>query len=197
MSQTATESAEHSAAPGLDVSSLPPLPDVGMRILRKFGDEFIDGNEVAAVIERDPAICARLIGLANSAYFNLTRPAADMRDIVNRVLGVDTVRSLAFALATQQAFDTSRCPAFDARRYWRSALMTGDSCSRIASVVDDLTEEQRDLAYVFGLCHNLGLLALACVEPERLSGVLARRVDEAEPLNEGIAAEFGFDCAAA
>ena len=155
-----------------NVRMLPPLPTVAVDIMSKLGDEFIDGNEVADVVAQDPAICARLISLANSAYFALRTPVCDMREVVNRVLGADTVRSMALALASQRVLDTKDCPAFDIREFWRVALGTAAAAKRIAAVVDEVSPVERDSAYAMGLCHDLGLMALVCLEPVRMQQAL-------------------------
>ena len=48
------------------IAALPPLPATAQEILTCFGDEFIDADKVTAVVEGDPGICGKLLGLANS-----------------------------------------------------------------------------------------------------------------------------------
>ena len=152
---------------------LPPLPEVAHEIIQRLDDEFIDGNTVADIVDKDPAISARLIGLANSAFFGLSQPVANMREVVNRVLGTNTVRSLAFALATQQLFDHRSCPAFDTHRYWIHCLTCALVCRQLASISPDLNETDREYAYLLGLCHNFGLMAIAHLHPRELNQALS------------------------
>lgn len=159
------------------VNMLPPLPAVAMQIIDRLGDEYVDGNEIADIVAQDPAISARLIGLANSAYFGLTVPTVDMRDVVNRVLGADSVRTLAFALATQQAFDTKRCKAFDPESFWSYSLRVATYSKRLAVTLEDKQEETPGIAFITGLCHALGLLVLAVLEPEQFSEMLEQTED--------------------
>ncbi|MEM9209171.1 MAG: HDOD domain-containing protein [Pseudomonadota bacterium] len=168
------------------IAALPPLPAAAEEILSQFGDEFIDAHQVTRVVERDPGICAKLLGLANSAYFNLANPVSELEEVVSRVLGVDTVRSLVFAMALRTSFDYHKCPAFDAQRFWLDALCVAEGCKRLAKSDEHLSEEGRNLAYAAGLCHNLGLLALAHIHPPRLNAVLAAR--DAEPSDARLAA---------
>ncbi|MEO0576654.1 MAG: HDOD domain-containing protein [Pseudomonadota bacterium] len=185
--------AQDSRKQAFDVSkidALPPLPETGMKIMRSFGDEFIDGNLVADIVAGDPAICARLIGIANSSYFNLREPVSDMRAVVNRVLGVDTVRTMAFALAVQRSFDTSRCPNFDSAQFWQRALGLADACQSVA-LLSNLAADARLLAHTLGLCGGLGLLALAALEPLRLDSVLAVHDVNSADIDHAVAEEFG------
>ncbi len=154
------------------IAALPPLPSTAQKILTCFGDEFIDADAVADVVEDDPAICARLLGLSNSSYFGLAEPVGDIREAIARVLGVDTVRSLVLAMAIQRSFDSHKCPAFNAERFWTRSLQTAECCKKIAAADENAEPAVRDLAYSTGLCHNLGLMALAHIEPERVNKVL-------------------------
>jgi HD-like signal output (HDOD) protein len=164
-----TETAQRIAA---SIAALPPLPTTAQKILTCFGDEFIDAEAVADVVENDPGICARLLGLSNSSYFGLAEPVTNIREAISRVLGVDTVRSLVLAMAIQRSFNSKKCPAFDAQRFWTRSLQTAECCKKIASADESSDAAVRDLAYSTGLCHNLGLMALAHMEPERTHNVL-------------------------
>lgn len=164
------------------IAALPPLPATAQEILTCFGDEFIDADKVTAVVEGDAGICAKLLGLANSAYFGLPEPVTAMSEVISRVLGVDTVRSLVLAMAIQQSFNSRRCPAFDAQSFWIRSLTTAECCKRLALADPRATDEVRDLAYSAGLCHNLGLMALAHMQPEETNAALA--IHAAEPGSE-------------
>lgn len=161
------------------IAVLPPLPVTAQKILTCFGDEFIDVDKVAEVVEGDPGICAKLLGLTNSAYFGLAEPLYNIREAIARVLGVDTVRSLVLAMAIQQSFNSKDCPGFKAERFWVDSLKVAECCKKISAMDDVAPDADRDLAYTTGLCSNLGLMALVHLEPKRSDTVL--REASAEP----------------
>lgn len=163
------------------IRALPPLPATAQRILTCFGDEFIDAKKVAVVVEGDPGICAKLLGLSNSAYFGLAEPVNNISEAISRVLGVDTVRSLVLAMAIQQSFKSKDCPAFDTERFWMQSLFAAECCKKIALADEHAEDSDRDLAYSAGLCHNLGLMALSHMEPERTNAVLAQHISKGKP----------------
>jgi len=178
------------------IIALPPLPATAQKILACFGDDFIDAELVSSIVECDAAICAKLLGLANSAYYGLAEPVHKIRDVISRVLGVDTVRSLVLAMAIQQSFDSKKCPAFDVHRFWKQSIWTAECCKKIAAVDSLISDGGRELAYTAGLCHNLGLMALAYIESIRTNSVLrAHSSTEAEPgkLSELLMAELDTD----
>lgn len=177
------------------IAALPPLPATAQQILTCFGDEFIDASKVTAVVERDPSICAKLLGLANSAYFGLAQPVNSIGEAISRVLGVDTVRSLVLALAIQKSFRSKECPSFATERFWHKSLLVAECCKKIAMADDAADDAVRDLAYSAGLCHNLGLMALAHMEPKRTNSVLAAhaKLAKADTLSELCIEEFATD----
>ena len=165
------------------IAALPPLPSTAQKILTCFGDEYIDADEVAAVVEDDPGICARLLGLSNSSYFGLAEPVNSIHDAIARVLGVDTVRSLVLAMAIQRSFNSKKCPAFDSVQFWTRSLQVAECCKKIAAADESSDAIVRDLAYSAGLCHNLGLMALAHIEADRTNQVLQAHSEQMEPGN--------------
>jgi len=191
----ATDITETAARFAKSIMALPPLPATAQEILTCFGDEFIDAEKVAAVVEGDPGICAKLLGLANSAYFGLAEPVNDMGEAIARVLGVDTVRSLVLAMAIQQSFNSKQCPEFNIERFWTQSLLAAECCKKIAAADESADDAERDLAYSAGLCHNLGLMALTHIEPERTNDVLKthREHDRADSLADLFNEEFETD----
>jgi len=191
----ATDITETAARFAKSIQALPPLPATAQEILTCFGDEFIDADKVAAVVNGDPGICAKLLGLANSAYFGLAEPVNDISEAISRVLGVDTVRSLVLAMAIQQSFNTKECPEFDVARFWTQSLMAAECCKKIATADEDADDAERDLGYSAGLCHNLGLMALTHIEPARTNGVLKehREHDRIDTLADLFDQEFETD----
>lgn len=185
-----TSPAEHYASVLESVASLPPLPATAQQVLSAFGDEFIDADEIADIVREDPAIVARMLGLANSAYYGLAVPVDNIDDAIGRVIGVEISRSVILAIALQRSLDQSRCPAFDSERFWRESLLAAHCCRRIAVRDPEISEQAVRLSYVAGLCHNLGLLALAYLAPEETNAVLAanpgRHVSFADCLQERV-----------
>ncbi len=190
-----TQATEAAARMADSIMALPPLPATAQKILTCFGDEFIDADKVAEVVESDPGICAKLLGLANSAYFGLAEPLYNIREAISRVLGVDTVRSLVLAMAIQQSFNSKDCPAFKTERFWTQSLLAAECCKKIAIADDAANDADRDLSYSAGLCHNLGLMVLAYMEPQRTNSALLKHQgrQESRSLAELFVEEFGAD----
>jgi putative nucleotidyltransferase with HDIG domain len=81
-------------------TALPSRPGVYMELSQVLADPDWQPHQVSAVLERDVAMSAKVLQLANSALFGLTSTVTSVRDAV-MYLGVDTIRSLAL---TAEAF---------------------------------------------------------------------------------------------
>ncbi len=163
----------------LDLTHLPALPAVAHEILRTFNDEFTTGEDIAGIVEKDPGITARLVAIANSAYFGQRQPVTDMRDIVVRVLGTDNVRGLALAIATANTVNTNALP-FGADVFWRDCFIRAEACRLAASLSDEGCNEERALAYTCGFCGDIGLLALATIAPDETQTAVSGIPDSAD-----------------
>jgi len=80
-------------------------------------------KRLADIIDRCPSLAARLVGLANSAYFRRTSSIRGVSEAIY-VIGFRTVRSLATATALQEPFSNNRCPSFQPGRFWLHAVLT-------------------------------------------------------------------------
>ena len=148
------------------------------RLLEATSDDQIDLKALAAIIDRDPGIAARIVGLANSAYFAQPSPVYSVEEAIIRVLGLNMVKSLALSISVAGVFDLDKCPVFDLPGYWYRALACGQLVRSLAVVVPVARRPDPAALYLGGLFHNLGALLLAHVLGEAYTGALSRAAQE-------------------
>jgi len=151
------------------LDSLPPLPYVAHEILLAVNDGDESITKIAAALAREPGLTARLVAMANSAFCGNQRPVYSPEEAVVR-LGLNRVRVLAASVLLAKQFDSARCPAFRAERYWFDAVGTAFCAARVARPAGLAHAE--DAAYLAGLLHNIGLLLLVYVFPDEMNRVL-------------------------
>lgn len=160
------------------VESLPPLPATAATLLAMAADPEIEIDKLAGAIERDPPLTAKLLGLANSAFYAPRQPVYAVKDAIVRVLGLNMVRNIAFGMAVTGALSTVACPRFDLSRYWAIALGTADIASGLARAATLEDPPDPDLAYLAGLLHSIGELLLVHLKPEQMNQVLSDAADQ-------------------
>src|SRR5579875_2337209 len=77
---------------------LPTPPPVALRILEKASQPDCALSDIAKLIRHDPGLCAKLLKVVNSAFFNLSGKVADVGRALN-LLGLKRVRALVLALS--------------------------------------------------------------------------------------------------
>ena len=160
--------------PQLD--SLPPLPYVAHEILLAVNDNDVSLRSIGKTLSREPGLTARIVAMANAAFFAGQRLIYSAEDAVVR-LGLNRVRVLAASILLTRQFDSSRCPPFRAERYWYDAVGTAFTAARLSGPAG---LERDDAAYLAGLLHNIGLLLLVYVFPNEMNEVLQRHGEDRE-----------------
>ncbi len=162
------------------LNALPPMSLVAQELLAVFGNSDLDVHRIAAIIEKDPALLARIIGLANSAYFGYPERVSTAEDAIFKVLGLNIARNLAFSMVLAGPFRTSHCPAFRVDEYWTGAMVAATLAQRLARHVAVEPRPHGGNAYLAGLLHNLGLLALVHLYPEEMTQAFRQFEDNPE-----------------
>ena len=150
--QSLIQSAEVRAQLG-SVTGLPPMPATFAALQRALADPAIDSSKVAVIIQKDPAISAKVLQVCNSAFFRLPRRVASIQQAVS-YLGLSTVRSMVLSA---ELFDpgNTMCAALDLPQLQRHAL----SVAALAQSLAADTAWAGD-AFLAGLLHDVGLLLL-------------------------------------
>jgi HD-like signal output (HDOD) protein len=177
----------------LSLKQLPPLAPGASRILESLERDDADLTQLSHLIEKSPSAAARIITVANSAYFGLSSPANTLPRAIS-VIGFKLTRSLVVAMVLGDALDTRHCPKFDAQRYWLNALLTASLARALAPLVHGVEPIDAEEAYLAGLFHRIGLPVLVHLFPDEVerafeatNGPLGERLRTALQVNHGIA----------
>lgn len=162
----------------IQVESIPPLPDTAARLLALAADPDVEIDTLARIIERDPPLTARLLGIANSAFYAPPRPLTTVKAAIVGVLGLNLVRNLATGMALSGGLSTRACPRFDLTAYWIMALGTAELASALARAATRDDAPPADSVYLAGLLHNLGELLLVFLWPQEMAEALRRLAEQ-------------------
>jgi HD-like signal output (HDOD) protein len=151
---------------------LPSLPDIVFKVASLLSDPSTSGERLAEMVGKDPALSARFLRMANSAYFPGMRPVADLRRAIVR-LGHKVIKHLITTLAVSKLYDVRAHPV--ARPHlvelWRQSTLVASLSELIARRLSHLEAE---VAMLAGLIHRIGALPVI-VRAERTPEVLATR----------------------
>jgi HD-like signal output (HDOD) protein len=112
-----------------------------------------DIADLTRLVKADTNLAARLLRMANSAYYSPATPAVSIEDAVQR-LGFTEVHRLVCTLCGQQLFDRGlACAGYTAEAVWSHALAVAVSADLIAGIA----RADSGRAYLEGLLHPIGL----------------------------------------
>lgn len=167
-------------------NALPTAPKVVEELISSFENPDVSVEEIARKLSLDPVLSAKLLRLANSAYYHVSRRIGNVEDAV-RMLGFVTVRTLVISSGLVGGFKT--VPGLDLKRFWRYSLHTAVAAKWIAKKVGVNT----DLAFTLGMMHAIGQLVMHSGIPADAQE-LDKSVNTYDPGRlEAETAAFGFN----
>jgi HD-like signal output (HDOD) protein len=159
--------------------ALPSPSETYSELTTLLADSETTTEQVAAVLERDIALSAKVLQLVNSEYFAPRQPVSGLFDAVT-LLGYDTVRALVLSAEAFQKFDpTASIPGFSLDTLQRRSQHVGHLAHKLSQ-----GDPEADAALAAGLLLDVGLLVLAAHEPDYLADVLVATTSEGRPMHE-------------
>ena len=150
------------------ITALPPLPEAMTEVLLALSRSQLSAKRSIELIEHDPALAARTLRLANSAFYGVPGRVACIGDAV-RILGLRTVAGVLAAVAVHNTVRIESCPGFHFQAYWQHAIATALTARTLAPIAGHDADE----AFLAALMHDIGQLALAAFYPNHASAALA------------------------
>jgi HD-like signal output (HDOD) protein len=188
--QKPNDSAMAGVIPTLDqlveeISELRPLPAVATSILRLTEHDRFSAHELASAITADQALTAKLLRLANSAYYGFPRTIGTVRDAVV-LLGFRTVRSTTLASCVIGTLAGANHLEYD--DFWHFSVSTG----MLAEMLARTEGVHQDTAFTAGVLHKIGLLAMDQQRPEMLAAALERAKVDGSSRHDAQRNLFGY-----
>lgn len=174
-----------------DASLIPAAPGVVLELARSCRESDTSLEYLVAILKCDPSLTAKILRMANSAYFASRRQIADVGEAVVR-LGLRRVQVMAMALCIMDATSgkTSGGDGFDFNYFWNHALVTGT----FADVVANLKRIHLAVeAMVAGLLQDVGVLLLQTCMPDRYRPVLDAQKKSQQELHVIETRHMGFN----
>lgn len=174
------------------VEALPTLPGVAMRILSLTANDQTHVQEVVDLITTDPALTAKVLSLCRTADLGIRYEVMTVDRAVT-LLGFNAIRNAVLSMKVFDTFEGSsalppsetQASRFDRPGFWRHSVAVAVAAENIARAHPDLQDISPSDAFVCGLLHDMGKLALDMLLPKSYD-----RVIELTELNQGNIAEF-------
>lgn len=126
-------------------------------------------NDIARVIQTDPALSAELLKYANAAFLATGIQVASIQKATVK-LGMKTVVNLALGFSLLSHNKQGQCRSFDYEKFWSMALFQAIAAKTIAGLCKEFDPEE---IFICALLSRMGELALASLFTEQYADILA------------------------
>jgi HD-like signal output (HDOD) protein len=162
------------------LDKLPSIPETYVRLTRALADPDTGMDDIARVVQRDPAMCAKVLQLVNSAYFGLARPLTSIGQAIS-YLGLDLIKGLSLTLDVfASASQAMPAAGLSFERLQQAAMLTAALAKRIVGG----DPKEAEAAYTGGLVRDIGIIVFATSMPERLAEVARVVAESGRPLDQ-------------
>lgn len=176
------------------VRDFPALPGTVVRVTQMTDDPKCGVSDIAKVLVSDQALAARVLKLANSAFYGSSRRVATVSDAVV-ILGMRTTRNLVMATGCQEMLEDE----ISGYALPRGAMLRHSlACASAAQALAKRTRFRgTEEAFVAGLLHDLGKVIMNTYFRDRFIQALIQVAGGERTYAEAEQAAFGFDHAEA
>jgi putative nucleotidyltransferase with HDIG domain len=143
------------------LGDLPSISPVLMRLSKVTSNPASTAQQVADVVKLDPALSAKMLRLANSAYIGIPRTIDSLKNAVV-LLGQKRIYSVALTSGVLLALKKRGEMPFSPKDYWRHSVAVGMIAELVSKSLRRRDFIDSDEAFTAGLLHDIGKLALGC-----------------------------------
>lgn len=146
------------------VQKLPSVPKMYQELTQALTHEAPAITVVARVIERDPAMCLKILQVVNSAFFGLPRRVTAIREAI-MFLGIEPLKALVLV--------TQIFPAVEGTDGGSRVIAAIQEHSvLVARVARALIPASQDDAFMAAMLHDVGHVILSLAENARMNEIL-------------------------
>jgi putative nucleotidyltransferase with HDIG domain len=158
---------------------LPSVPLVLIKIIQALDDDRASGQKLEELILHDPSLSARILRLANSAFYSFRDEVKTISRAIP-LLGVGLVRSLAIGVQIFDSF-TKGMKAESAliNKLWMHSFGTGIFAQQIWG--RRTNRREGEFAFLCGLLHDIGKAVFFKKDPVQYGAMFAKEKGPEDP----------------
>ncbi|HYU15649.1 MAG TPA: HDOD domain-containing protein [Candidatus Acidoferrum sp.] len=161
------------------LDKLPSIPKTYWLLTRAIEDPETCTEDIARIVQTDPAMCAKVLQLVNSAYFGMSRPLSSILHAIG-YLGLDLLKGLALTLNVFAATEGRAMAGVSFEKIQQGSILT----ARLAKQFVLADPKEADVAFTGGMVHDIGIIILALTMPEKFGEVMKMTAESKRPVHE-------------
>ena len=149
-----------------NLDSLPALPLIAQKLLTLNADTEEGQRQMLALIEQDPQILAKVIGLANSPVLGASRKVSSVSEAAI-LLGINRIKTVTTGMAMMSVNAGPSTDTFNLQDLWMHNLGIAFSMIAIGKAMPKKVRPADDYIFLAGMLHDIGYIALALLDPQK------------------------------
>jgi putative nucleotidyltransferase with HDIG domain len=158
------------------LARLHPFSPVAISLVQRFDRDDFAVQEIATLIESDPALAAETLAFVNSAFFARRDRVAELLPAIV-IMGAENTKSLVATLAMRAMLKSAPKPAVT-RRIWRHSFGTAVIASELAPIYG----VSADLASAAGILHDVGRIGLLARDGEPYGHLILKQYENIDAI---------------
>lgn len=168
--------------------NLPSLPEAVIKLNQAISDDAAL-DDIEAIIRTEPAILARVLNLANSAWYRVEKPVTNIKDAVSSI-GFQTIHRLIIITSVIDIFQGVDSTLLNMKTYWKQSVRMACAAKLIA---EETGNDAAFRIFTSGVLAYIGKLVLCIGVPGTEQKALLISKDEAIPQNQAELQIIGHD----
>lgn len=140
------------------IQMLPVLPAVVMKVIDLVDQDEVSAEQLQRTISMEPALSSKVLQLANSAYYGLSRQVGTIQQAV-LVLGFQAIKNLVLGLSAFQVLRGTKPASPTDIALWEHSFACAGVASELAKL-KRMSLRRSETVFMGGLLHDIGLLYL-------------------------------------
>lgn len=160
------------------------LPELGScahiynELCKSLSDPSAAVGSFGRIIEKDPVLMAKLLRLANSAFFGYPSSIQTLDDALI-IIGIQQVRDLVAATTVIEYFKDVPSEMVNMNSFWEHSIACGIAARILAGYRRNWNPEQ---SFAAGIMHDLGRLVLFARLPDKMQEVFNQCQNDNRPV---------------
>lgn len=149
-----------------NLDSLPTLPLIAQKLLSLETDSDEGQKQLLLLIEQDPQIMGKIIGLANAPIYGSSRKITSISEAAI-VLGINRIKSVSTGIAVMSLKSAAATGSLNMQDLWMHNLGISYAMLSIGRAMPRKIRPADDYIFLSGMLHDIGYIALSHLDPQR------------------------------
>ena len=171
------------------LDTLPAMPVIAQKILALDLESDEGERAMLKLIEKDPQIAAKVIGLANTPLFGASRRVSSVAD-ASMLLGITRVKAVTMGIAVMSSLIKKPTGKLDVQGLWLHSLAISLAVKILSQAMPRNTRPLDDEIFLAGLLHDMGYMVLNYLDQKLSDELQTRFVSQPDRFSAEIEAEL-------